>query len=251
VSIEGKVIAGNWKMYKTRREAVSLCEAFLDGIAAVPPERELLVFPPFTAVAAVAERCQGSRIRVGGQNLHPSADGAFTGEISARMLLEAGATHVLIGHSERRQVFREADDFLAQKVRTALTAGLIPLFCVGETLEQRQGGTTEAVIREQITRGLGTLDSGDLGRLLIAYEPVWAIGTGVTATPEQARDAHHFLRGELRTRWGTVADRLPLLYGGSVKPGNAGTLLAQPDVDGLLVGGASLEGASFLSIACA
>ena len=251
MSLVRTVIAGNWKMYKTRKEAVSLCEALLEGAAAVPEGRELLVFPPFTAVAAVAERCRGSRIGVGGQNLHPSAEGAFTGEISARMLLEAGATHVLIGHSERRQIFREADAFLAGKARTALDAGLTPVFCVGETLEERQAGRTEEVVREQITQGLGALNAGDLGALLIAYEPVWAIGTGVTATPEQARAAHQSLRSELRAGWGDAADRIPLLYGGSVKPGNAGELLAQPDVNGLLVGGASLDGASFLAIAAA
>jgi triosephosphate isomerase (TIM) len=245
------VIAGNWKMFKTRREAVSFAEDFVSGLAGVPAERELLLFPPFTAIAALADRCRGTRVGVGGQNLHPEPEGAFTGEISARMLLEAGASHVLIGHSERRQHFGESDNYLARKLKTALGSGLAPVFCLGETLEQREAGRTEEVLRGQVEAGLGGLTPKDAALLCVAYEPIWAIGTGKTATAEQARQAHVFLRRLFLRQWGESGGAVPLLYGGSVKAANAGELLRQDDVDGLLVGGASLEVASFLGIAAA
>jgi triosephosphate isomerase (TIM) len=245
------VIAGNWKMYKTRRESASLVEAILEGAERVSSHVDLVVFPPFTALAAVADLCQGRRLQAGGQNFHPANEGAYTGEISARMLLEAGATHVLIGHSERRQHFREDDAFLARKLEAALAHGLVPVFCLGETLDEREAGRTEAVLRRQVGGGLGALRAEELDRLLVAYEPVWAIGTGRTATPDQAREAHGWLRALLRERWGGPASRVPLLYGGSVKPENAKELLSQADVDGVLIGGASLEAASFLAIAAA
>jgi triosephosphate isomerase len=238
-------------MFKTRRESASLVEAILQGTDRIAPDVALVVFPPFTALSTVADLCRGGRVAAGGQNLHPAAEGAYTGEISARMLLEAGATHVLIGHSERRQHFREDDAFLARKLETALANGLIPVFCLGETLEEREARRTEAVLRRQVEGGLGALRPPDLEELMIAYEPVWAIGTGRTATPDQARDAHGYLRGLLRERWGDSAGRVPLLYGGSVKPENAKELLSQADVDGVLVGGASLDAASFLAIASA
>lgn len=244
-----KLIAGNWKMYRNRPEALALVDALLPGVAALPESVRVLVCPPFTALATVADRCRGSRLEVGGQNLHFESQGAFTGEISPPMLLEAGATAVLVGHSERRTHFGETDETLARKVRSALDHGLWPVFCLGETLAEREAGQTEEVIARQVLRGLGGLSDPDLDRLAVAYEPVWAIGTGRTATPDQARAAHQFLRGRLRERWGELAGRVPLLYGGSVKPENAAELLSQPDVDGLLVGGASLEAASFLAIA--
>jgi triosephosphate isomerase len=245
------IIAGNWKMYRTRPEALALVNGILAGAGPVPADRELLVFPAATAIAAVAERCRYSRISVGAQNLHDRAEGAFTGEISAAMVVEAGATHVLVGHSERRAIFGEDDAFLARKVRTALVAGLEPVFCLGETLAQREAGQTEAVIVSQVRQGLGELSKADIGKLVVAYEPVWAIGTGRTATPDQADAAHRFLRGQLVERWGTAGSVVPLLYGGSVKPGNAAELLARPEINGVLVGGASLEVASFLGIATA
>jgi triosephosphate isomerase (TIM) len=246
-----RVIAGNWKMYKTRREGVALVEELLDGLPHLPAGSELLVFPSFIALGAVADRCAGTPIAVGGQNLHPGSEGAFTGEISARMLLEAGATHVLIGHSERRQCFGEGDELLARKVRFARDSGLTPVFCLGETLQERDGGQTETVLERQLREGLGELSGEEVPGILVAYEPVWAIGTGRTATPEQAREAHAFLRGEMVGRWGELARSVPLLYGGSVKPDNATELLSQPDVDGVLVGGASLDPVSFLGIASA
>ena len=245
------IIAGNWKMYRTRPEALALVNGILAGAGPVPADRELLVFPAATAIAAVAERCRYSRIRVGGQNLHSRPEGAFTGEISAAMLLEAGATHVLVGHSERRAIFGEDDAFLASKVRAALEAGLDPIFCLGETLEEREAGRTEAVIASQVRLGLGELPGVEIARLVVAYEPVWAIGTGRTATPDQAEAAHRFLRGQLVERWGSFGSGVPLLYGGSVKPGNAAELLSRPEINGVLVGGASLEAASFLGIAAA
>jgi triosephosphate isomerase (TIM) len=246
-----RVIAGNWKMYKTRKEAIALTEALIEGSGRVPAGNELVVFPPFTSVAVVAERCVGTRIQVGGQNLHFAPEGAFTGEISPRMLLDAGAQYALIGHSERRQHFGESDGLLARKVAAALESGLAPVFCLGETLEQREAGQTEDVLRTQVGEGLGALGRKDLDVLLVAYEPVWAIGTGRTATPQQAREAHVFLRRLLVEAWGTDADRVPLLYGGSVKPENARELMEQPEVNGVLVGGASLSPDSFLGIAAA
>ncbi len=244
-----KTIAGNWKMYKTRPEAIALTEGILAGAGGLSAGVELLVFPPFTAVAAVAERARASRLKVGGQNLHAAAEGAFTGEVSGRMLLEAGATHVLVGHSERRQLFGETDETLRRKVAAALDQGLTPVFCLGETLDEREGERTEAVIERQVSLGLADLAPATLSKILIAYEPVWAIGTGRTATPDQAEEAHAFLRRQLLSRWGETAATVPLLYGGSVKPSNAFELLSRSDVDGLLIGGASLEASSFLGIA--
>ncbi len=243
------IIAGNWKMHRTRPEALALVNGILAGAGPVPAERELLVFPAATALATVAERCRYSRIRVGGQNLHPLPEGAFTGEISAAMLIEAGATRVLVGHSERRALFREDDAFLAQKVKAALAAGLEPVFCVGETLAERDAGQAEQVIARQVQAGLGSCSSEEIARLVVAYEPVWAIGTGRTATPGQAEAAHAFLRGRLVETWGPAGSEVPLLYGGSVKPENAAELLARPEINGVLVGGASLDAASFLAIA--
>lgn len=246
-----RVIAGNWKMHGTRPEARALVESILAGIDRAPAETELLLFPPYLSIAPLAERCRGTRLRIGGQNLHPEPTGAFTGEVSAAMLAEAGATHVLVGHSERRALFGEADPFLARKLRAAIDGGLTPVFCLGETLEERETGLTEAVIARQAEAGLAALARADGSRLLVAYEPVWAIGTGRTATSAQAQEAHAFLRARLAGLWGPQARSIPLLYGGSVKPENAGELLRQADVDGLLVGGASLQASSFLAIAAA
>ncbi len=242
------IIAGNWKMYKTRAEAIALTEAIAAGASDLPPERSLLVFPSFPLITAVVDAAAG-RIAVGGQNFYPGREGAFTGEVAARQLLDAGASWVLIGHSERRHTFGENDELLAKKLRSAFDQGLRPLFCVGETLAERESNRTEEVLARQLERGLATLTPEELPLLVIAYEPVWAIGTGKTASPEQAQAAHAFARARMVERWGTGGGAVPLLYGGSVKPDNARELLGQRDVDGVLVGGASLEAASFLGIA--
>lgn len=241
-------IAGNWKMNKTRAEARGLIEAVAHGAGDLPPGRRLLVFPSFPSIADVAEFA-GDRVEVGAQNFHPGREGAFTGEVSARQLLDAGASWVLIGHSERRHLFGEADATLASKLRSALDQGLRPLFCIGETLAEREGNQTEAVLTRQLRVGLAEVAPAERERIVVAYEPVWAIGTGRTATPDQAQSAQAFARGELASIWGEAGRAVPILYGGSVTPATAGNLLGQPDVDGVLVGGASLDAASFLAIA--
>lgn len=243
------VIAGNWKMHKTLREARSLAESIVEQSARLPAGVDVLLFPPFTALAVVSNVCRDSRVATGGQNFHPAREGAFTGEISARMLLDAGATWVLVGHSERRTRFGETDAFLGEKVGAAVTAGLRPLFCLGEDLAQREAGRTEEILARQMAGGLGSFGASELETLVVAYEPVWAIGTGRTATPDQAEASHHFLREQCVERWGATGAAMPILYGGSVQPGNAGELLSRSEIGGLLVGGASLEAGSFLEIA--
>lgn len=241
-----KFLAGNWKMHMTREEGRALATALREAAQADGPR--ICLFPPFTAVATVADAVRGSGIEVGGQNLHWEAKGAFTGEISAAMLVEAGASCVLVGHSERRQFFGETDETANRKVRAALEAGLTPILCVGETLEQRDAGDTLAVVGGQVRAGLAGLGPEELAKVVIAYEPVWAIGTGRTATPAQAQEVHASIRGVLRELGGDVADAMPIQYGGSVNPKNAAELLALPDVDGALVGGASLDADSFAAI---
>ena len=211
-----------------------------------------MLAPPFTALAAVADACRNTRIAVAGQNLHWAPEGAFTGEISAGMLTGAGAAHVILGHSERRQLFREDDALVARKTRAAIDAGLTPIVCVGETLDQREAGETMAVLGGQIEGSLAGVTPGELAALVVAYEPVWAIGTGRTATPDQAQDAHAHIRRCLAGLGGAeAAGACRLLYGGSVKPANAEAIAGQADVDGALVGGASLDPASFAEIVAA
>ena len=232
-------------MYKTAAEAGDFCRRLRKawpGNAGV----EVAVFPPYTALAAAVTELAGSGIQVGAQNLHPAASGAFTGEISAGMLLTLGCTGVIIGHSERRHVLGESDDFCAEKVVSASQAGLVPVFCVGETLAERQGGKTEAVVSRQLSGVLKQLQ--EPGRLVVAYEPVWAIGTGITATPALAQEVHRFIRKTLAGVWGSKGEAVRILYGGSVKPENARELLSKPEVNGALVGGASLEVEPFVSI---
>jgi len=243
------VIAGNWKMHLGPRDAAAFFSEFRVG--AVPADRELLVFPPAVSVQAVVEApARDPRVQVGVQNIHWEDSGAFTGEISAPMAVQAGATFVLIGHSERRHVFGETDEQVALKVAAARRAGLVPVVCVGETLDQRRAGQVDAVILRQLDAALPALGSEE--RFLVAYEPVWAIGTGETASPEDASEAHATLRRRLVAALGQArADAVALLYGGSVKPDNAAELLAAPEVDGVLVGGASLDPASFAAIAAA
>ena len=245
------VLAANWKMHKTIAEAVAFTEAFRP-LAADADHAEIVVAPPFTALAAVAAACHGSNVAAAGQDVHWEDHGAFTGEVSVAMLAEAGASHVIIGHSERRQLFGETDETVNRKAQAALAGGLIPIVCAGETLDQREAGETEAVLDRQVAGSLAGLDAAQIGTLIVAYEPVWAIGTGRTATPEQAQAAHAHIRDRLAGLTDdAAADRCRLLYGGSVKPGNAAELAAQADVDGALVGGASLDPTSFAQVVAA
>ncbi len=242
-------VAANWKMSKTVAEAEQYLGAFLPGAPGADGP-EVVICPSFLALRAVAERCSGTAVRVAAQNVHEEASGAFTGEVSAPMLLEAGADAVILGHSERRQLFGETDEALARKVPAALAAGLEPILCVGETEEARDADQTEAVLERQIQADLEGVEGAGMSRLVVAYEPIWAIGTGRTATPEQAQEAIAFIRDLLRARGGD-ADRVRILYGGSVKPGNAAELMAQADIDGALVGGASLDPEDFAAIVAA
>ena len=242
------VFAANWKMYKTVHEAVVFTKEFRRLVQDVDSV-EIVLAPPFTALHGVAEAARNSEIAVAGQNLHWEKEGAFTGEISAGMLKEAGAEYVIIGHSERRRLFGETDATVNRKIGAALAAGLVPIVCIGETLEEREANQTLAVLDRQIKDGFDRITADQVGALVIAYEPVWAIGTGRNATPEQAQEAHAHIRGRLRSWFGApAADACRILYGGSVKPDNISVLRAQPDVDGALVGGASLDPRSFHAI---
>jgi len=242
-----KLIAGNWKMYKTLSEAVTLVEELKSAVAGAPGDA--LVAPPFTALAAVVGAARGSSVAVAAQNMHFAKEGAFTGEVSATMLLDIGVTHVILGHSERRQYFAETDDGVARKTKVALDNGLTPISCVGETLAEREAGRTMEVVGRQLDAVLHAVTDDEAKEVVIAYEPVWAIGTGKVATPEQAQEVHAFIRSRIAAKHGrAVADVVRILYGGSVKPDNVKGLMALPDVDGALVGGASLKADSFLKL---
>jgi len=242
------IIAGNWKMYKTIPEAMSLGNTLKSGVSGIL-DREVVVAPPFTALAAVARALDGSGISLSGQNTCWENEGAYTGEVSPAMLKDVGCRYVIIGHSERRHIFGEKDKTIARKIRAALDAGLQPIFCIGETLEERETGKTLTVLRRQVKEGLKLIQGADMDKVVIAYEPVWAIGTGKTATNEQAQETHSFIRTLLEGLFEkNIASDLRILYGGSVKAGNVDGLMAQPDIDGVLVGGASLEADSFLRI---
>ncbi len=238
-------IAANWKMHKTVAAAAEFVDALLPRIAAT--RCDVVLCPPFTALAEVVERRRGTAVRVAAQNMHEEEAGAFTGEVSAPMLVELDVEAVVLGHSERRQYFDETDEALARKVPAALTAGLEPILCVGESEAAHDGGETEEVLERQLQADLASVESGRLAEVVIAYEPIWAIGTGRTATPEQAQEACAFIRDVIRMR-GAAANSARILYGGSVKPDNAAELLSKPDVDGALVGGASLDPADFAAI---
>ncbi len=238
-------IAANWKMNKIVAEAAEFVDALLPRIAAT--QCDVVVCPPFTALAEVVERRRGTAVRVAAQNMHEDESGAFTGEVSAPMLVELDVEAVVLGHSERRQYFDETDAALARKVPAALAAGLEPILCIGESEAARDGGESEEVLERQLQADLANLESAQLAEVVIAYEPIWAIGTGRTATPEQAQEACAFIRDVVRMR-GAAADSVRILYGGSVKPDNAAELLSKPDVDGALVGGASLDAADFAAI---
>ena len=243
-----KVIAANWKMYKTPEQTRMFFDAFLPGVLAHNRD-EIVVCPPFPCIAAAVAATHETNIRIGGQNVHWAREGAFTGETSATMLLAVGATHAIIGHSERRQYFAETDDTVNARLKCALQAGLVPIVCVGEVIQEREAGLTEEVLRRQVSLAFREIDGSEAGSIIVAYEPVWAIGTGKTATPQLAADAHAIIRAEVAKSVGKqVADAMRILYGGSVKPDNAHDLMSQPEIDGALVGGASLDPKSFTAI---
>jgi triosephosphate isomerase len=245
------LIAGNWKMNKTVAEAESYIQGLLPRVASLPDAVELAICPPFTALSAMVDSARGSRVAVFAQNMHEGAEGAFTGEISAAMLTEIDVAGVILGHSERRQYFGETDRAVALKVAAALSAGLRPILCVGESEDERLAGETERKLRHQVQEGLEHVPQGRLGEVAIAYEPIWAIGTGQVATPEQAQEAASFIRALVAAEPGAAGAQVRVLYGGSVTPANAAVLLGLPDVDGALVGGASLDPESFAAIAAA
>jgi len=242
------LIAGNWKMYKTVNEALAYVEAF-KPLVAEETEREIMLAPPFTALDTMSQALKGTNIVLGAQNCHWEEQGAFTGEVSPKMLAELGVTYVILGHSERRHIFGETDEMIRRKVEAVLRHGLLPILCIGETIEEREAGKTFSVLERQIKEGLAGFTVADLKGLVVAYEPVWAIGTGKTATPELAEEAHAFSRKVLAEMFGEeFAEATRILYGGSVKPENVVGLMAQADIDGALVGGASLSPEVFAKI---
>jgi triosephosphate isomerase len=244
------LVAGNWKMNGSRATVVELLEGIKDGLSAVKTA-EVAVCPPCVFIPEAAERLAGTAVAWGGQNLSTHASGAYTGEVSAAMLADFGCKYVIVGHSERRTLYGEDDAVVAEKFEAARKAGLLPIFCVGETLEERESGTTEAVIARQLDAVLERFGAKALAAGVIAYEPVWAIGTGRTATPGQAQDVHAFIRARIAGKDAAVADGIRILYGGSMKPDNAVELMAQSDIDGGLIGGASLKASDFLAICTA
>lgn len=243
-----KLVAANWKMYKNPDQTREFFQAFLPLVADHTRD-EIVVCPPYTDLHAAVEATTGSHVAIGAQDMHWKEEGAFTGEISPGMLLAAECTHVIIGHSERRQYFGETDDTVNLKLKAALEAGLTPIVCVGEVLEEREAGLTEDVLRRQCLRAFHAISAKNASRLVIAYEPVWAIGTGKTATPQLAAEAHSLIRTEAAKAFGDrLAESMRILYGGSVKPENAKSLMAEEEIDGALVGGASLDAKSFAAI---
>jgi triosephosphate isomerase (TIM) len=243
-----KVMAANWKMYKNPAQTEAFFRDFLPLVAGHSRD-EIVVCPPYIDLHVALAAAKGSNVAIGAQNLHWGKEGAYTGEICTSMLLDIGCSHVIIGHSERRQYFGETDDTVNLKLKAALEAGLIPIVCVGEVLEEREAGATEDVLRRQCLRAFHAVSARKAAKLVVAYEPVWAIGTGKTATPQMAEEAHGLIRGEAAKAFGQeLADNLRILYGGSVKPENAKALMAEADIDGALVGGASLDPKSFSAI---
>lgn len=238
------LMAGNWKMHKTIAEAVAMVNELKGKIADVK-DVDVLICPTFTALYSLSNEAKGSNIKIGAQNLFWEPKGAFTGEIAANMIVDAGCSYVIIGHSERRQYFGETDETVNKRTKAALNAGLIPIVCVGETLSERETNVTFKVIEKQVRDGIKGLTSEEAAKIVIAYEPVWAIGTGKTASPEQAQEVHEFIRKVYSEMYGSIAEGTRILYGGSVKPDNVAELMKKEDIDGGLVGGASLEASSF------
>ncbi len=246
--MRGRVIAGNWKMNKTTAEAIELANGLKRELYKVE-DVEIIICPPFTALEEVSETIYESNIKLGAQNMHWEDSGAFTGEISAPMIKELGCSFVILGHSERRQLFHETNEIVNKKVKSALKHGLTPIVCVGETLQEREAQKTFDILQDQLTNSLQELSEEEILKIIIAYEPVWAIGTGKTASPEQAQEVHQFIRGLLKKRYDDeVAQEMIILYGGSVKGSNTRELVGQKDIDGALVGGASLDVKSFVEI---
>ena len=242
------LIAGNWKMNKTATEAAALVTEIKRDVFDVD-NVDILVCPPFTALAVVGDVIRDSNVSLGAQNMYFEDKGAYTGEVSTTMLKDCGCTHVIIGHSERRTIFNESDETINKKVKKALEADLIPVLCIGEKLKEREANKTFEVITNQLEGDLADIDSDNMKKIIVAYEPVWAIGTGKTATSEQAQEAHAFIRNLIKEKYdSSVADGIIILYGGSMKPANVEELISQPDVDGGLIGGASLEAASFVEL---
>jgi triosephosphate isomerase len=242
------IIAGNWKMNKTTAEARDLASKLAPLVAGVK-DREVVLAPTFASLQTVGEAIKGTNMALAAQNMHWEDKGAFTGEVSAEMLLDLGCKYVIIGHSERRQYFGETDETVNKKVKQALKKGLLPIMCVGETLSEREAGRLNEVISRQVTGGLKDISPEDMKKVVIAYEPVWAIGTGKTATPDQANEVHSLIRGKVKTLYNSdIAEGLRIQYGGSVTPENVSSLMAKPDIDGALVGGASLKPDSFAAL---
>jgi len=242
------IIAGNWKMHKNMPEAKALAAGIVEKVKEAK-EVQIILCPPFTALGSVAEAIKGSNVKLGAQNCHYEDKGAFTGEIAISFLSDAGCKYAIIGHSERRQYFNEDDSLINKKIKKVLSSGLIPIFCIGETLQERQKEQTFDVLKRQVLHGLQEINLSDPLKLVVAYEPVWAIGTGMTASKEQAQEAHRYIRDLLAGLWGSeIAEQIRIQYGGSVKPDNIAELMAQDDIDGALVGGASLEIDSFVRI---
>ena len=243
------LLAGNWKMFKTSAQARQFFAELIQLASPFKTDREVAFGVPFTSLEASAEAAKGTPVIIAAQDVYWEDEGAFTGEVSAPMIKAAGAGAVIIGHSERRQMFGDTGEWVNKKIKATLKAGLLPIMCVGETLNEREGGQTFDVLGRQLKEGLAGFTSAELGPLVIAYEPVWAIGTGLTATPDQAQEVHAFIRAQMTAAYEkNWADQLRILYGGSVKPDNVAKLMSQPDIDGALVGGASLEAATFVKI---
>jgi len=244
-----KVIAGNWKMNNDLSESKNLISKLAEALAGKSVNCDVIVCPPFTSLSEASSLLKGTQIKLGAQNMYFEESGAYTGEVSASMLKSAGCEYVILGHSERRTIFGESDQVINKKIKKALASGLKPIFCVGETLEEREGNITNQVIERQVKEGLKDLSADDMKTIIVAYEPVWAIGTGKTATPAQAEDVHDFIRTQIKGLFNAeVADNIVIQYGGSVKPDNAKELLSQKDIDGALVGGACLKADSFMGI---
>jgi triosephosphate isomerase len=246
---EKPFIAGNWKMFKTIPEAVEMVQKLHEASMGLE-KAQLVVIPPFTALSDVSRALQESPVLLGAQNMHWEEQGAFTGEVAAPMLKDVGCTFVIIGHSERRQLFGETNETVNKKIKAALALGLVPIMCIGESLKEREDGSTILKVQSQLTEGLEGLDVDQMRQIIIAYEPIWAIGTGLTATPDQAQEVHGYIRSDLAEKHGNdVASYAIILYGGSVKPENTYSLLREKDINGALVGGASLKADSFAEIA--
>jgi triosephosphate isomerase len=244
-----KIIAGNWKMHKDLSESQNLISKLINELRNENVNCDIIICPPFTSLSEAAGLVKNTKLKLGAQNMHFEDKGAFTGEVSAAMLKSAGCEYVILGHSERRAIFGESDEMINKKIKKALDTGLKPIFCIGETLQQRESGIMNDVLKHQVTEGLQHISKGEMEKVVLAYEPVWAIGTGVTATPQQAQEVHVFVRKLISSIFGEdTAENLVIQYGGSVKPDNAGELLSQSDIDGALVGGACLESDSFLKI---